>query len=172
MLAPSHPVLCSPRLRRQRWSPALGVRSAPRGWDVPRRSCKPSRRAADSDKARSRTKQGRAARREGAPARLVVALADDRSGDSASLCGGKTVAHVRPAPPHAYSTREGPMYRKKNDRLRTRYLYSAQRCRQLRGRLRLVRAGSYCRRPRTAPPSGCAAPPRGGGRTGKPNANK
>ena len=96
----------------------------------------------------------------------MVALADDRSGDSASLCGGKTVAHVRPAPPHAYSTREGPMYRKKNDRLRTRYLYSAQR----RGRLWLV--GSYCRRPRTAPPSGCAAPPRGGGRTGKPNANK
>ena len=62
VLAPSHPVLCSPRLRRQRWSPALGVRSAPRGGDVPRRSCKPSRRAADSDKARSRTKQGRRAR--------------------------------------------------------------------------------------------------------------
>ena len=111
MLAPSHPVLCSPRLRRQRWSPALGVRSAPRGGDVPRRSCKPPRRAADSDKARSRTKQGRRAR--GAPARLVVALADDRSGDNASLCGGKTVAHVRPAPPHVYSTREGPSYRKK-----------------------------------------------------------
>lgn len=35
VLAPSHPVLCSPRLRRQRWSPALGVRSAPRGGDRP-----------------------------------------------------------------------------------------------------------------------------------------
>jgi hypothetical protein len=170
VLAPSHPVLCSPRLRRQRWSPALGVRSAPRGGDVPRRSCKPSRRAADSDKARSRTKQGRRARGRQhdwwSPWRTTGAETARRC---AAAKPSRTCArHHRPRTARV----RGRCTARKTTGCALATSYSAQRCRQRRGRLRLVRAGSYCRRPRTAPPSGCAAPPRGGGRTGKPNANK